>query len=83
MSEKFAIASDGMDPNKVPKKKLNTGAEIPVVGLGTFGSDHVTGEEIARAVVGAGSSFGHGRNESAPSILCFSNNWSPLRAYDT
>ncbi len=49
------MANDGVDPSKMPKKKLSTGAGIPVVGLGTFGSDHVSGEEIARAVVGAAS----------------------------
>ncbi len=53
MTEKFSIATDGVDPNKMPKKKLPTGAGMPVVGLGTFGSDHVSGEEIAKAVVGA------------------------------
>src|SRR5512139_2163389 len=53
MNEKFSIASDGVDPNKVPKQRFSSGAGIPVVGLGTFGSDHVSGEEIAKAVVGA------------------------------
>ncbi len=53
MNGQFFIASDGVDPNKVPKKKLATGAGIPVVGLGTFGSDRVSGEAIAEAVVGA------------------------------
>ncbi len=55
MNGNFSITSDGVDPNKVPKHKLSTGARIPVIGLGTFGSDHVSGEEIARAVVGAAS----------------------------
>lgn len=50
VKEKFSIASDGVDPNKVPKITLNTGAQIPVIGLGTFGSDRYTGEEIAEAV---------------------------------
>lgn len=39
-----------VDPNKVPKKKLYNGAEIPVVGLGTFGSDNYDAQTIARAV---------------------------------
>lgn len=39
-----------IDPNLVPKKVLRTGAEIPVVGLGTFGSDRFTHEEVAEAV---------------------------------
>ncbi|MBF9015949.1 aldo/keto reductase [Oceanispirochaeta sp. M2] len=47
------MASDGVDPKKVPKRKLFTGAEIPAIGMGTFGSDRFTAEEIANAVVGA------------------------------
>ncbi len=39
-----------IDPNAVPKVKLATGAEIPVVGLGTFGSDNYGPEIIANAV---------------------------------
>jgi alcohol dehydrogenase (NADP+) len=51
--EKFAIANDGVDPNAVPKRTLHTGAEIPTIGLGTFGSDRFTGEQVAEAVKGA------------------------------
>lgn len=36
--------------NKDLKKKLYTGREIPCIGLGTFGSDKVTGDQIAEAV---------------------------------
>lgn len=36
-----------------PKLKLNTGDEIPIVGLGTFGSDFYTNEQIANAVKAA------------------------------
>ncbi len=39
-----------VNPNDVPKKKLRTGDEIPVVGLGTFGSDSVSHERVAEAV---------------------------------
>ena len=42
-----------IDPAIVPKKKLYTGTEIPCVGMGTFGSDRVTPEEVAEAVAGA------------------------------
>jgi len=42
-----------IDPNSVPKRKLYTGAEIPAVGLGTFGSDRFTASQIAEAVLGA------------------------------
>lgn len=49
----FVLDADGVDPARVPKRKLYTGAEIPAVGLGTFGSDSVSGETIAEAVIGA------------------------------
>jgi alcohol dehydrogenase (NADP+) len=52
-STHFKPAHDGIDPKRVPAKTLCTGARIPVIGLGTFGSDHVTGQQIADAVVGA------------------------------
>ncbi len=42
-----------IDPNLVPKKRLYTGAKIPAVGLGTYGSDRYSAEEIAEAVFGA------------------------------
>jgi len=42
-----------IDPASVPCKSLPSGAKIPVVGLGTFGSDHVTGQQIADAVYDA------------------------------
>jgi alcohol dehydrogenase (NADP+) len=40
-------------PGLVPCRTLYTGAEIPAVGLGTFGSDRFTADEIAEAVSGA------------------------------
>jgi len=49
----FAPAANGVDPNRVPRKTLRTGAAIPAIGLGTFGSDKYSGEEVAAAVVGA------------------------------
>ena len=52
-SGSFAIAPDGVDPNKVPKRVLYTGAEIPAIGLGTFGSDRFSGQQVAEAVLGA------------------------------
>ena len=39
-----------VDPDRVPKKRLYNGAEIPVVGLGTFGSDNYDADTIANAV---------------------------------
>lgn len=49
----FTIAADGVDPGKVPKRRLYTGAEMPAVGLGTFGSDRYSAEEIGEAVLDA------------------------------
>jgi alcohol dehydrogenase (NADP+) len=42
-----------VDPASVPQRKLYTGAAMPAVGLGTFGSDHVTPAQVAGAVLGA------------------------------
>lgn len=50
---KFKPLEDGMDPNRIPRKRMGNGVEIPVVGMGTFGSDHVTPQQVAKAVVDA------------------------------
>ena len=47
--------TDAIDPKSVPFKTLPSGAKIPVVGLGTFGSDAVTGDQVAAAVLDAAS----------------------------
>ncbi len=39
-----------IDSKKVPTKTLSNGAQIPVIGLGTFGSDNYDAATIARAV---------------------------------
>jgi len=49
----LTIAEDGVNPTRVPKRTLHTGARMPAIGLGTFGSDRFTGEQIAEAVLGA------------------------------
>jgi len=51
----YSPAPDGVDPSRIPSRKLPGGARIPGIGLGTFGSDHVTGEQVAAAVIGAAS----------------------------
>lgn len=40
------------DPKKVPKITLNTGDQIPCIGMGTFGSDRFTPQEVSAAVAG-------------------------------
>ena len=42
-----------LEPALIPKRALYTGAAMPAIGLGTFGSDHVAPDEIAAAVTGA------------------------------
>ena len=42
-----------IDPSFVPFRVMSTGARIPAVGLGTFGSDNYTPAQVADAVVGA------------------------------
>jgi alcohol dehydrogenase (NADP+) len=51
----LAQAADSVEPKRVPQKTLYTGAKIPAIGLGTFGSDRISGEKIAEAVLGAAS----------------------------
>jgi alcohol dehydrogenase (NADP+) len=42
-----------IDPALVPQHVLYTGANMPAIGLGTFGSDHTSHEAVAQAVIGA------------------------------
>jgi alcohol dehydrogenase (NADP+) len=42
-----------IDPASVPQRTLYTGAKIPAIGLGTFGSDRYAATVIAEAVFGA------------------------------
>ena len=49
----LTIDADGVDPAAVPQRVLASGARMPAIGLGTFGSDHVSPAEVAAAVVGA------------------------------
>jgi len=52
-SAEFVIAEDEVDPDQVPKKTLVSGAQIPALGLGTFGLDRFSGAEVAETVKGA------------------------------
>lgn len=44
---------NSIDPRLVPKRKIASGEEIPGVGMGTFGSDRFTPDQISNAVLGA------------------------------
>jgi len=52
-TQNWSIAPDGVNPELVPQRTLYTGAKMPAIGLGTFGSDRFSGEDIAAAVKGA------------------------------
>jgi diketogulonate reductase-like aldo/keto reductase len=53
VSQAYEKASIAIDPATVPQRRLYTGSTMPAVGLGTFGSDHVTPAQVAEAVKGA------------------------------
>lgn len=40
----------GVDPASVPTLTLADGSKLPAIGLGTFGSDHASADEVADAV---------------------------------
>jgi alcohol dehydrogenase (NADP+) len=46
---------DAVVPEKVPQRLLSDGARMPAIGLGTFGSDHVSHQAVADAVKYAAS----------------------------
>lgn len=52
-SRSYPLDDDAVDPDLVPFKLLPGGAKLPVIGMGTFGSDAVTGPEVAGAVLTA------------------------------
>ncbi len=46
----FTIADDRVDHRNVPSVVTHRGAAMPMIGLGTFGSDHAAADEVAEAV---------------------------------
>ena len=46
----FTLDPDGVDPSSVPYKTLPRGGKLPVIGMGTFGSDSVDARTVAEAV---------------------------------
>ena len=42
-----------IDPAIVPQRTLYTGAKMPAVGMGTFGSDHADADAVSASVAGA------------------------------
>jgi len=42
-----------VNANNVPQITLSTGQKIPCIGMGTFGSDRFTAEQVSNAVAGA------------------------------
>ena len=53
MQQMQAESAREIDPASVPAKVLASGAKMPAIGLGTFGSDHVSSGQIAYAVQNA------------------------------
>jgi diketogulonate reductase-like aldo/keto reductase len=50
LTGKFSLAPDMIDPALVPSVTLRTGAKMPAVGFGTFGSDKVDAKTMASCV---------------------------------
>jgi len=53
MGNSFSVAKDGVDPNKILRRTLHSGDKMPGIGLGTFGSDRFSPEQVAAAVTDA------------------------------
>ena len=53
MSTVIETGLEPLDPAAIPRRRLYTGATMPAVGPGTFGSDHVAPRQIAAAVKSA------------------------------
>ena len=46
----FKLSSQPVDHTQVPKAVLRSGDSIPMIGFGTFGSDHAQPKDVAEAV---------------------------------
>jgi len=53
MKKPGEMLPDAVNPDDVPKRRLAGGAQLPAIGLGTFGSDAVPADAVAEAVLGA------------------------------
>ena len=47
------LKNDTIDPKLVPQRTLRGGDKMPCIGMGTFGSDRFSAEDVAAAVKGA------------------------------
>ena len=50
MASSFCVSEDTVPQDEIPTLKTHRGDLIPALGLGTFGSDHASPEQIADAV---------------------------------
>lgn len=51
----FKISDNAVQQSCIPTKTLANGIKMPAIGMGTFGSDRFTAEEVSNAVLGAAS----------------------------
>ncbi len=49
MNDSFKLAEDRIAQELIPQRTLHTGAKIPGVGMGTFGSDRFTHDQVSNA----------------------------------
>lgn len=50
LSKRSSQTVETVDRSLIPYRTLNSGARMPAIGLGTFGSDHVSHNAVAEAV---------------------------------
>ncbi|WP_068310327.1 aldo/keto reductase family protein [Polycladidibacter hongkongensis] len=48
----FKLSENAVDQSVIPTKTLANGVVMPAIGMGTFGSDRFTADDIANAVLG-------------------------------